>query len=260
MSTYVTIDFSRVGDEDPADVDERTLKTRKNRAERRERLERTPLAEENPELVNQMLPSVADTAPQGTPLPPELIEAAKATFTASGGNISEVCRVHDLSPQKVMQLAHVYSWPVYGEGVSSAERSRRGRLEQLAHTLEKRLHEIGESLGVEKKALDDVTEKGLNSKWVAPLNQRSSAFGVVFDRYMRVMALLEPELFGADDDPSNPVAAKVRQKQQRDSLGGVDGVNRQLAEFAARVAVGTVSAMEAERADRAEVIDVHANG
>lgn len=256
----VTIDFSRVADEaDIARVSESYRKQTENRARTRQRLESTPLFEENPELVSKMLPSVADTAPQGTPLPPELIEAAKATFTASGGNISEVCRVHDLSPAKVLQLASTYEWPVYGEGVSSAERSRRGRLEQLAKTLEKRLYEMGDSLGVERKAIDDVTEKGLGSQYVAPLNQRSSAFGAIFDRYMRVMALLEPELFAGDDDPSNPVAAKIRQKQQRDSLGGVEGVNRQLAEFAARVAVGTVSAMENERARAAEVIDVHAD-
>lgn len=257
--TNITIDFSRVGDESELFEQERYAHRAAKREAQRERLENTPLFEENPEVVSQMLPSVADTAPQWTPLPPELVEAAKATFTASGGNVSEVCRVHDLSPVKVLQLASTYEWPVYGEGVSSAERSRRGRLEQLAKTLEKRLYEMADSLGVERKQIDDVTEKGLGSQYVAPLNQRSSAFGSIFDRYMRVMALLEPELFAADDDPSNPVAAKVRQKQQRDSLGGVDGVNRQLAEFAARVAVGTVSAMEAERTRDAEVIDVHAH-
>lgn len=222
----------------------------------RQELPYVPLASQDPEAVSAALPDVAEVAPQGTPLPPELLEAAKATFTATGGNIAEVARTHDLTPAKVTRLAAQHDWPVYGEGATAAERSRRTRLVNLANLLERQLFELAGAMGVETKHLEDITEKGLGSKYVAPLTQRSSAFSAVFDRYMRVMTLLEPELFGGDDDPSNPVAAKLRQRKERDSLGGVDGVNRQLAEFAARVAVGTVEAVEASRTAEPEVIDV----
>lgn len=227
MSNYVTIDFSQV--EDPE-------------VPRRDRLQRArtePKVEEQPNL-----PSVADVSPRGTPLEDDLLEAMKATFVRSGGNVSMVARTHNVTPKKVTDLAAEYDWPVYGQGTTHGEAIRKTRLENLAQILEDQLFEMASSLGVESKQIDDITEKGMGSKYVAPLTQRSSAFSALFDRYMRVMTLLEPEVFGHDDDPSNPVAAKMRQKKERDALGGVDGVNRQLAEFAARVAVGTVEAME----------------
>lgn len=250
MASYVTIDFSQV--EDPEPPKGRDKKTRA-RADRLVRSRAEPKVEEQPAL-----PEVADVATQGTPLSDDLIEAMKATFVRSGGNIAMVARTHNMTPKKVTDLAAQYDWPVYGQGATHGEAIRKTRLENLAQILEDQLFEMAQSLGVEQKAIEDITEKGMGSRYVAPLTQRSSAFSALFDRYMRVMTLLEPEVFGHDDDPSNPVAAKLRQKKEHDALGGVDGVNRQLAEFAARVAVGTVEAME-QRQD-GEVVDVNPSG
>jgi len=243
LSATITIDFAKV--EEPE---------RPRPSSRRDKLTRS---RQDVSDAGPALPDINDVAPGvGLSLPPDLIEAAKATFTASGGNVAEVVRVHELTPETVKRLAAKNDWPVYGSGTSIAERSRKTRLETLATTLENRLFQLADAMGVETKDVYDITEKGLGSRYVAPLTQRSSAFSAVFDRYMRVMALLEPELFGQDDDPSNPVAAKIRQRNQRDALGGVDGVDRQLADFAARVAVSAVQASQDGQALPAEIIDV----
>lgn len=245
MSDTIIIDFSRA--EEPP---------RPSVVRRPDAMSRSREDLADPELES-LLPDVNEAAPgRGISLPGELLEACKATFIATGGNISEVARTHDLTPEAIKKLAVKHDWPVYGEGMTSAAKGRKHRLEQLAGVLENRLFQLADAMGVEKKDVLDITEKGLGSVYVAPLTQRSSAFGAVFDRYMRVMALLEPELFGQDDDPSNPVAAKIRQRQNRDALGGVDGVDRRMAEFAARVAVGVAEL--SRHPGRGEIIDVEA--
>jgi len=243
LSAFITIDFSRVADPDgPQPAAARRDKLTRSR-------ETLPLT-----ALEKLLPSVEEAAPgSGVTYPPEMLEAAKATFTSSGGNVAEVSRVHNLHTATVTRLAAKHEWPVYGHGTSVESKSKRTKLMTIAGVLENKLFQLTDAMGIEKKQLLDVTEKGLNSQYVAPLNQRSTAFSAVFDRYMRVMAILEPELFAADDDPSNPVAAKIRQKQHRDALGGVDGVDRRMADFAARVAVATLDAVQ--RPGAGEVID-----
>lgn len=230
MSDFITIDFSRVDDPPP----------------RRDKLTRSRkeiVPSTAPNDVEQFLPTPEEAAPGWErPLPSEQLEAAKATFIASGGNISETARTHKLTPNRVTQLAARDNWPVYGHGTTLVEKQRRTRLTILADTLENKLFQLADAMGVETKEVADITEKGLGSRYVAPLTQRSSAFSAVFDRYMRVMALLEPEVFGHDDDPSNPVSARLRQRKNLDALGGVDGIDRRMAEFAARVAVTAVQA------------------
>ena len=244
MTAYVTIDFSRVAEPDAP----QPAKPRRNKMTRSAK----PVGTE----LDRILPAVNEVAPgQGVTLPPELLESAKATFTASGGNIAEVSRVHNLEAATVTRLAAKHDWPVYGHGTSMIEKARKTRLTTLADVLENRLFQLADAMGIETKEVTDITEKGLGSKFVAPLTQRSSAFAAVFDRYMRVMALLEPDIFGHDDDPSNPVAARLRQRQNRDALGGVDGVDRRLAEFAARVAVTAVEASREGQLLPAEIID-----
>lgn len=239
MTDFVTIDFSRVDQEGPRDEARRDKLTRS-----RESVATTEIA----------LPDVNEAAPgRGRYFPPELLEAAKATFTASGGNIAEVARAHDLAPSAVTRLAAKHEWPIYGRGNNSAELGRKTRLENLATVLENRLFQLADAMGVETKEIHDITEKGLGSKFVAPLTQRSSAFSAVFDRYMRVMTLLEPELFGQDDDPSNPVAAKLRQRANQDALGGVDGIDRRIADIAARAAVTALE--HRDRPGAGDVID-----
>lgn len=246
MPDVLTIDFSRVEPPAPQKSPERALTDKMKRSQ-------TDLPV-GPDL-DRLLPTPQEAAPRKTTLPASKLEAAKATFTASGGNIAEVARAHDLTTRKVTQLAAKYNWPVYGAGTSVVERQSKTRLATLASVLENRLFQLADAMGVETKDVKDITEKGLGSRYVAPLTQRSSAFSAVFDRYMRVMALLEPEVFGHDDDPSNPVAAKIRARENRDALGGVDGVDRRLAEFAARVAVSTLAEHEASRTVDADVVD-----
>lgn len=226
---------------------------------RRSRMPDIPLASESRGIVQQMLPTPKDLGWDKGELqiPPDLLEAAKATFTATGGNISKVAAEHDLAPKMVSRLAARYDWPVYGEGYTPQEKSRKTRLERLASTIEGQLQDMAEAMGVETKDLGAITQHGMESKYVAPLSQRSTAFSALFDRYMRIMTLLEPELFGADDDPSNPVAAKLRQKANQDALGGVEGINRQMADFAARVATGVMDHMASRSAG--EIIDVAEN-
>lgn len=251
----VTIDFARVPFGPPEEPKPKPTKM----AEAKVSIPDVPLVEDQPEEIVSSLPKAKelgwDRNEHG--LDPAKLEAAKATFVASGGNLSLVARTHDLAANVVKKLSVKHDWPVYGDGYASSEKTRKSKLESLAAILERQLHSMAEAMGVEKKRLNDVTEKGLASQYVAPLSQRSSAFSSLFDRYMRVMTLLEPELFGGDDDPSNPVAAKMRQKAHADALGGVDGINRQMADFAARVAVGVVEGMGSKReAVEAQVVDV----
>lgn len=187
---------------------------------------------------------------------PAKLEAAKATFTASGGNLSTVARTHDLAPDVVKKLAAKHDWPVYGDGFASSEKTRKTKLENLAEVLEQQMTEMLRSLKVETKEVEDFADKQRWSEYVSTLSQRSSAFNALFDRWMRVMTLLEPETFGGDTDPSNHAAAKIRQKAHEDALGGVDGINRQLADFAARVAVGVVDHMGRRDEISGEVVDV----
>lgn len=248
--SHVVIDFSRI--EAPAPRRDKLTRSRRD-------LDEPGAAPLTPgAALERLLPDVNDAAP-GTAavrLPPEQQEAAKASFVASGGNIAEVARIHNLTPAIVTRLAAQNDWPVYGHGTTLGERGSKTRLTNLAEMLENRLFQLGDALGVERKQVSDLTEKGLGSKFVAPLNQRSSAFAAVFDRYMRVMALLEPETFGHDDDPSNPVAARIRQRESRDALGGVDGIDSRIAEFAARVAVATLEQAEDRRREGAgEIVD-----
>lgn len=187
---------------------------------------------------------------------PAKLEAAKATFTASGGNLATVARTHDMAPDVVKRLAAKHDWPVYGDGYASSEKTRKTKLENLADALERRMTAMLDALEVETKDLEQFADKQQWSKYVSSLSQRSSAFNAVFDRWMRVMTLLEPETFGGDTDPSNHAAAKIRQKAHEDALGGVDGINRQLADFAARVAVGVVDHMGRRDEVSGEIVDV----
>lgn len=189
---------------------------------------------------------------------PAKLEAAKATFTATGGNVATVARTHDLAANVVKKLAAKHDWPVYGDGVASSEKTRKAKLENMAATLERQVFGMLDAMDVETKDVEEFADKGKWSRYVASLSQRSSAFSALFDRYMRVMTLLEPELFGADDDPSNTAAARMRQKAHTDALGGTEGINRQMADFAARVAVGVVDHMTARDKVTGEVINVEA--
>ena len=180
------------------------------------------------------------------------LEAMKAMYTASGGHLAEVARAFSVTPDIVRTMAGKHRWPVYGDGLSSATKSRKTRLEGLATRLEEQMYEMLDSMGVERKDVDARSDKGLASAYVASLSQRNAAFGSLFDRYMRVMAILEPETFAADDDPSNHAARRMRD-QGHDR--GLNKVNRELAEFFGR---GIVAGLADELNRRGEPQPRHA--
>lgn len=203
-----------------------------------------------------LMPVKREVRAAGIHIDPMKLEAAKATFTATGGNLAAVASAHDLAPNVVKKLAAELDWPVYGDGLASSEKSRKGKLEKLYAALERQVLAALDSLEIETKEKNTYADKGSMSVYVATLSQRNSTFAALFDRYLRVGALLEPELFGNDPDPSNTAAAKVRAKAHQDALGGVEGLNRQMADFAARLAVGIVDHMGARSVETGEVIDV----
>lgn len=227
MSDYITVDFSRV--DKPAPRRDKMTRSREPVSKAVSKIEKH-------------LPDLADAAPGNERIfSPEQLEAAKATFTASGGNVSEVARTHGMHADVVVRLASELEWPVYGHGSTLVEKQRRTRLTNLADMLENRLFQLADAMGVETKDVHDVVEKGYGSRYIAPLTQRSSAFAAVFDRYMRIMTLLEPDVFGHDDDASNPVAARLRQRKNADAFGGVDAIDKRMAEFAGRVAASAIA-------------------
>lgn len=194
--------------------------------------------------IEAMMPTVSEATAAAAKIPPAKLEAAKATFIASGGNIAEVSRQHGIRAKTITKIAAEQHWPVYGDGYTDGEKSRRTSLKRLAALLEQQMFDLATALGVERKDLEAELKHGMNTQFVAPLNQRSQAFATVFDRYMRVMTLLEPELFANDNDPSNPVASRLRSKSP-DAPGGLEGIDRRMADFAARVAVSTLEAQRA---------------
>jgi hypothetical protein len=173
--------------------------------------------------------------PLDRPVADDEVEGIKAAFVRTGGNLAQVAREFSTSPARVKSLALKNGWTLYGRAKSSHEKASTSRLQALSQSLEAKLYELLASLEVETKEYHDVTKDGLNSQYVANLASRNSAFKDVFDRYMRVQALLEPEVFGED---KNSAARLAQQKaSSSDGLGGVEGVNRQITALIAGVVV-----------------------
>lgn len=172
---------------------------------------------------------------QGMKLPPELIEGAKAAFTSSGGNISEVAALYDLTPEVVMRLASQEKWPIYGGSTKALDSKSQAQLKSLANKLWHRIEKLLDSIEIEKKKKVDITQHRMNSEYVEPLASRSGAFKTLMDQYMRVMTILEPETFAVDGDGSNVHARNARHQA---NPGGIEGVNRELANFFSDVVVG----------------------
>ena len=187
------------------------------------------------------------------------IEAIKATYLQTGGNLAETARQHEITPRRIKRMAIEQSWSVYGEPKESHEKASKTKLRKLADTLETQMFQLMSSLEVEVKDEMDSIKDGRMSSYVATLSQRNSAFQTVFDRYMRVMAILEPETFGEDTGGSNGVARNVRSENHPDALGGVDGINRELAAFVSGFVYGHQDQVRRPAAiAEAEVIDVNA--
>jgi hypothetical protein len=191
--------------------------------------------------------------PLDRPVADDEIEGIKAAFVRTGGNLAQVAREFSTSPARVKSLALKNGWTLYGRAKSSHEKASTSRLQALSQSLEAKLYELLASLEVETKEYHDVTKDGLNSQYVANLASRNSAFKDVFDRYMRVQALLEPETFGED---KNSAARLAQQKaSSSDGLGGVEGVNRQITALIAGVVVTQDPVSKPPDMEAAQVIE-----
>jgi len=225
------------------------------------RVEPPSQADSSSSNSNPSSPSVESTQageiqqPLDRPVADDEIEGIKAAFVRTGGNLAQVAREFSTSPARVKSLALKNGWTLYGRAKSSAEKSSTSRLQALSQSLEAKLYELLASLEVETKEYHDVTKDGLNSQYVANLASRNSAFKDVFDRYMRVQALLEPEVFGED---KNSAARLAQQKASSpDGLGGVEGVNRQITALIAGVVVTEDQVSKPPDMEAAQVIEAN---
>lgn len=192
-----------------------------------------------------------------TKLPPEILDGAKAAFIATGGNISEVASMYDLAPQAVLELAKTEEWPVYGGSTKVVEARGRAQLIILRDKLWSRVEKLLDSLEIEKKRKVDIVQHRMQSEYVEPLASRNSTFKTLMDQYMRVQTLLEPETFANDPEGSNFHARKAREDQY---AGGIEGVNREMADFFSQVVVGIADKLkERELTGYSHVIDTRAS-
>lgn len=213
------------------------------------------------ELLSASMPEVDPTDYDDRPVANDEIESIKATFVKTSGNIAETARQHKTSPARVKSLSLRNGWTLYGTAKDSHEKASTTKLRALAESLEHKMYELLGSLEVETKELADPTKDGLNTHYIASLSARNTAFKDVFDRYMRVQALLEPETFGEDKGGSNSVARFARMDGHPDALGGVEGINRQITALIAGIVVTedhVRTPPEYEATDVIEVEDVSA--
>lgn len=168
---------------------------------------------------------------------PAVIEAAKATFVATGGNVSAVARAHGLTGEMIIKLATEMEWPVYGDELTSHEKSRRSRLHSMADALEPRLLGAIHSVEIETKHEDDESDKGKRSRYVAPLRERTAAVKALGDLYLKIVGTLDPDLTG---------------EQAGSQTQAVTDIDKRMAEIAGRAAAAALE----HRPGDGEVIDV----
>lgn len=186
-------------------------------------------------------------------LPKEMVENAKAAFIATGGNISQVAQMYDLTNEAVLRLASQENWPVYGGGTSSSQSMSKAQLTTMRDKIWKRIEIMLDAMEVEEKKKLSLVQHRSNSRYVEPLSARSQAFKILMDQYMRISTILEPETFSDDPDGSNMHARKARESQYP---GGVEGVNREMADFLSEVVVGVADKIkERELQGYGDVID-----
>lgn len=189
-------------------------------------------------------------------LPPNVIEHVKSSYIASGGNISEVAALHDLTPEAVVRLADQQEWTLYGGSHKALETQSRNRLRALQERLWLKIEHFLDSMEVEKKQKDDIVQYRLQSEYVEALSNRNSAFKTLMDQYMRIGSILEPELYANDPDNANSLARKSREELHP---GGIEGVNREMADFFANVVVGVADRIkDREMEGYGQVIDARA--
>lgn len=219
-------------------------------------LETAPLSDA--EFMAQWEQEQAKLLWEGTKLDqqPERYEEAKAAYAATYGNASRAARLVGLHPDTLRQYAARDNWPTTptpsGVAKTSAEKATRSRIQHMADLLEAKLYSTIDSLVIEDKQRADIADKGLMSEYVAPLSQRSNAFKTIFDAWMRLKTILEPEQFGYDDARNNPHAARLQ--RQKELMGGVEGVERQLASFFAGINLAAGASREPVAFVDAEIV------
>jgi len=223
-------------------------KTRPTKKEPQKRDEDTPVKRQrvtlpsvyaSTEQTKQEVEHALDTGKsfrktQEMSLPQEIVEGAKAAFIASKGNIHEVSALYDLTPEAVIRLAAQQQWPVYGSTEVMQSKSET-QLTTLRDRIWRRIEIMLESMDVEEKKKNDIVQYRTKSKYVEPLSARSQAFKTLMDQYMRISTILEPETFASDPDSANYHARKAREDKYP---GGIEGVNREMADFLSEVVVG----------------------
>lgn len=241
MGETITVEFTEQDKKDlvlwKKAVEEATTPSEDNMT--RHRIQMPEVSASTPRMTESLEEALDEGKPvrmeRAMKLDPQIIEGAKAAFTASGGNISEVAALYDLTPDTVMKLAHQEQWPIYGGGTKAVDSKSHAQLRSLAKKLWKRIEVMLDAMDVEQKKKDDITQHRLHSEYVEPLSSRSSAFKTLMDQYMRVMTILEPETFAVDTDGTN-----IHARRAKDSAhpGGIEGVNRELANFFSEVVIG----------------------
>lgn len=193
---------------------------------------------------------------RGVRLPPEVIEHVKSSYIATGGNVSEVSALYDLTPEAVVRLAVQEGWTLYGGSHKALEPQSRNRLKSLQEKLWYKIEAFLDSMEVEDKDKNDIVQHRLQSKYVEALSNRNSAFKNLMDQYMRIGAILEPELYGLDPEGSTAAHARARGEYHP---GGIEGVNREIANFFAEVVVGVADrTRDRELKGYGQIIDARA--
>lgn len=163
---------------------------------------------------------------------PELYEEVKAAYLSAGGSAYRAARLTGVAPSTVSRYAQRDEWPQALQPhtvKTGAETSGQARLRHLADTLWARVMEMAEAMIIETKHPGEPTEKRLGSQFLESLSQRSGAFKAVFDAFTSVMEKLEPETYGrAGWGGPRDTAATARPQQRIE--GGIDGIDRQLAD------------------------------
>lgn len=244
MTTSLVIPFSKQDQRDLAEFKEAVSPEPKKTVSKDDNLQRhiieMPEIEVSTESAKRTVEDALETQkplPRGKALklPPEIVEGAKAAFISSGGNLSEVAALYDLTAEAVLRLANQEQWPVY-DGTTKLHQSKsKNQLLSLQAKLWSKIEVMLDSMDIETKAKDDLTQHRAYSEYVEPLASRSSAFKTLMDQYMRVSTLLEPEIFSDDPDAGNYHARKAKAEKY---AGGIEGVNREIADFFSQVVVG----------------------
>lgn len=180
---------------------------------------------------------------QGLHKVPELYEKVKATYAATFGNATITARLCGVARSTVLRYAERDNWPVSlePEVKLAAEKAERTRLERHAAQLYARMVEMLDSLTVEEKDRCMPSKDGLDSFYVERLGPRAQAFKILHDSWMKVMGILQPETYAPLQNQHDRRTTAQLRAAAAGELGGIDGIDRQLADLFAGLARGAAA-------------------